>query len=167
MRTNHSQYIVCTPLAFVFPQIAIKNRMVAVVAVMVKLRKFHRPNLGNVIKGSHFFGEGFFSDAGFFFALAFSHLLFAALRASSLRSSGVSAFIRAFPPFGPPFLPPRFPISRMMRETTSSFTSIVYRDVGGEIRLFYLHARSDSSKRAYARSASSISLSEMFKTGSD
>jgi hypothetical protein len=40
--------------------------------------------------------------------------------------------MRDFPPLGPPFLPPRFPISRMTRETISSFTSIVYRDKDGK-----------------------------------
>ena len=84
----------------------------------------------------HFFEGPRFSDTCFFFALALSHLALAAFRASSFRSSGVSAFIRAFPPLGPPFLPPRFPISRMMRETTSSFTSIAYRDTPTSIDLF-------------------------------
>jgi hypothetical protein len=105
-----------------------------------------------------FFGGATFSGTCFFLALAFSHLLFAALRASSFRSSGVRALMRAFPPFGPPFFPPRFPISRMMRETTSSFTSIVYRDLCIEGFVSHLRARSTSSKRSYARSASSIEI---------
>lgn len=90
------------------------------------------PLSGGCHQGVSFFGEVPFSGAFVFLALAFSHLLFAAFRASSFRSSGVSAFMRDFPPLGPPFLPPRFPISRMTRETISSFTSIVYRDKDGK-----------------------------------
>lgn len=50
---------------------------------------------------------------------AFAHLASTAFLASSFLCSGVSAAMRAFPPFFPPAFPPFFPISRITSETRS------------------------------------------------